>query len=240
MPELAQRFALPGELTAAGVRRYGFHGLSYEYIAGVLPRHLGAAADGRVIVAHLGNGASLCALHGRRSVETTMSFSPLDGLPMGTRCGAIDPAIPLYLMRERGMELESVDHLLQHRSGLLGLSGLSSDIRALLASDAPEARFALEYFVYHVSRGIASLAAALEGLDALVFTAGIGEHASTIREHIGQRLGWLGVDLDATANAANDVCVSQSGSRVSVWVIPTDEEAVIARHCAAIVADREE
>jgi len=234
LPDVAQRFALPRELEAAGVRRYGFHGLSYQYIAGVLPEYLGEAAEGRVIVAHLGNGASLCAMKGRKSVETTMSFTPLDGLPMGTRCGAIDPAIPLYLMREKGLDVQAVSDLLHHRSGLLGLSGLSSDMRELLASARPEPRQAVEHYVYHASRAIASLAAALEGIDALVFTAGIGEHAIEVRERICQRLAWLGVAVDTAANAAHGPRISTVGSRVSAWVIPTDEEIVIARHTCAL------
>jgi acetate kinase len=230
LPEVARRFALPREFDAFGIRRYGFHGLSYEYIAGVLPDYLGAGADGRVIVAHLGNGSSLCAMKGRKSVETTMSFTPLDGLPMGTRCGAIDPAIPLYLVREKGFTVQAVFDLLHHRSGLLGLSGLSSDMRELLASAAAAPREAVEHYVYHVSRGIASLAAALEGIDALVFTAGIGERASEVRERICHRLAWLGVALDTAANAGHGPRISGTGSRVPVWVIPTDEEIVIARH----------
>lgn len=230
MPALAQQFALPRKLTESGIRRYGFHGLSYEYIADVLPAYLGDAAEGRVIVAHLGNGASLCAMQNRKSVETSMSFTPLDGLPMGTRCGAIDPAIPLYLMREQGMDLTAVSDLLHKQSGLLGISGISSDMRALLASSDPRAAEAIAHFVYHVSLAIGALSAALGGLDALVFTAGIGEHASEIRERICQRLVWQGVALDAAANTSHANRISSGGSRVSVWVIPTNEEIVIARH----------
>ena len=234
MPELAQRFALPAEIAAAGVRRYGFHGLSYQYIADVLPDYLGPVADGRVIVAHLGNGASLCAMHARKSIDTTMSFTPLDGLTMGTRCGAIDPAIPLYLMRERNMDIEAVSDLLHRRSGLLGLSGLSSDMRQLLASDRPEARLAVEHFVYHVAQGIGALSMALGGLDALVFTAGIGEHAAPVRAQICARAAWLGLELDAEANAAHGPCISAAHSRLSAWVIPTDEERIIARQAHAL------
>ncbi len=234
LPELAQRFALPRELFDAGVRRYGFHGLSYEYIAGVLPEYLGEAAGGRVVVAHLGNGASLCALKGRKGIETTMSFTPLDGLPMGTRCGAIDPAIPLYLMREKGLDVAEVSELLHRRSGLLGLSGESSDMRALLASERPAAREAVEHYVYHVARGVAALAVALGGLDALVYTAGIGEHAAPVREGVCRRLAWLGLELDASANARHGPRISTAASRVSAWVIPTDEEIVIARHTLAL------
>ncbi|MBI5937362.1 MAG: acetate/propionate family kinase [Betaproteobacteria bacterium] len=236
MPEAAQRFALPAELHEAGVRRYGFHGLSYEYIASVLPDHLGPLADGRVIVAHLGNGASLCALLGRRSIDTTMSFTPLDGLAMGTRCGAIDPAIPLYLMRERGMTVEAVSDLLHKRSGLLGLSGLSSDMRQLLASDRPEAGLAVEHFVYRIAQGIGALSMSLGGLDALVFTAGIGEHAAPVRERICARAAWLGLELDAAANAAHGPRISAAQGRISAWVIPTDEEQVIARHAHGLAA----
>lgn len=236
MPEVAQRFALPAELHEAGVRRYGFHGLSYEYIASVLPDYLGPLADGRVIVAHLGNGASLCAMQGRRSVDTTMSFTPLDGLAMGTRCGAIDPAIPLYLMREQGMTVEAVSDLLHKRSGLLGLSGLSSDMRQLLASDRPEAGLAVEHFVYRVAQGIGALSMSLGGLDALVFTAGIGEHAAPVRARICARCAWLGLEFDEAANAAHGPRISAAQGRVSAWVIPTDEEQVIARQAHALAA----
>ncbi|MEW5892914.1 MAG: acetate/propionate family kinase [Pseudomonadota bacterium] len=234
LPELAQRFPLPRELFEAGVRRYGFHGLSYEYIASVLPDYLGAQAEGRVVVAHLGNGASLCAMQQRRSVETTMSFTPLDGLPMGTRCGAIDPAIPLYLMRERGMDLAAVSELLHQRSGLLGLSGTSSDMRQLLASERPEAQAAVAHYAYQVAKTIGALAVALGGLDALVFTAGIGEHAAPVRAAICARLGWLGLALDPVANAAQGPRISQPDSPISAWVIPTNEELVIARQAYAL------
>jgi acetate kinase len=233
-PMVAQTFALPRALTESGVRAYGFHGLSYEYVADALPDPLGAAAEGRVIVAHLGHGASLCALRGRRSVATTMSFTPLDGLPMATRCGALDPGVPLYLMRERGMTPDAVTNLLNTQSGLLGVSGISGDMRELLASDDPRAAEAIELFVYRAGRELGSLAAALGGLDALVFTGGIGEHAAVIRERICQRAAWLGVRLDAAANAAGGARISDADSPVSVWVIPTDEERVIARHAYRI------
>ncbi|MEW5966124.1 MAG: acetate/propionate family kinase [Pseudomonadota bacterium] len=233
-PMLAQTFALPRALTEAGVRAYGFHGLSYEYVADALPDPLGAAAEGRVIVAHLGHGASLCALRGRRSVATTMSFTPLDGLPMATRCGALDPGVPLYLMRERGMTPDAVTNLLNTQSGLLGVSGISGDMRELLASDDPRAAEAIELFVYRAGRELGSLAAALGGLDALVFTGGIGEHAAVIRERICQRAAWLGVRVDPAANAAGGARISDADSPVSVWVIPTDEERVIARHAYRI------
>ncbi|MGQ9862409.1 MAG: acetate/propionate family kinase [Thiobacillaceae bacterium] len=235
LPAVAQRFALPQALFAAGVRRYGFHGLSYEYIAGVLPHYLGAAADGRVIVAHLGNGASLCALKGRQSVETTMSFTPLDGLPMGSRCGALDPAIPLYLMRERGMDVDQVSDLLHRQSGLKGMSGISSDMRTLLASTDPRAGQAVAHFVYHVAQGIGALAMSLGGLDALVFTAGIGAHAAPVRADVCRSCAWLGLELDAAANSAHGPRISTPQSVVSAWVIPTDEEVLIARRTLEVL-----
>ncbi len=234
-PEVAQTFALPRELYEQGVRRYGFHGLSYEYIAAALPAVAPDVADGRVVVAHLGNGASLCAMRARRSVDTTMSFSPLDGLPMGTRVGDLDPAVVLYLVAERGLTIAEVEALLSTRSGLLGLSGISGDVRELLArGDDPRARFALECFAYRVARETAALAGALEGLDAVVFTAGIGEHAAPVRADVCRRLAWLGVALDEAANARHAVRISRADSRVAVLVIPTDEEAMIARHCARL------
>lgn len=232
---LARAYALPREITDAGVRRYGFHGLSYQYIAETLPAHLGAAADGRVIVAHLGAGASMCAMRGRTSVATTMGFSVLDGLMMGTRPGALDPGVVLYLMRERGMSLDAVDELLYQRSGLLGVSGISSDLRVLLASAEPDARAAIELFAYRAAREIGSLAAALGGLDALVFTGGIGEHAAPVRELICAQCAWLGIRLDANANARHAPQISTAGTHASAWVIPTDEEAVIARHTARLL-----
>ena len=234
LPQVARHFALPRELGARGIRRYGFHGLSYEHIASVLPDYLGAAADGRVVVAHLGNGASLCALRQRRSVETSMSFTPLDGIPMGSRCGALDPGVLLYLLREEGMKLEQLDDLLHHRSGLLGVSGLSGDVRTLLQSSHPHAAEALDLFAYRVSQAIAGHAVALEGIDALVFTAGIGEHAAPVRAAICRRLAWLGLALDEDANRRHGPCISHPHSRISVWVIPTNEERVIARHAGAL------
>lgn len=242
-PERAQHFALPRALTAEGVRRYGFHGLSYEYIADVLPQHLPAArAEGRVIVAHLGNGASMCALQARRSIASTMGFTALDGLMMGTRCGAIDPGVLLYLMEHHGMEAKSISHLLYQESGLLGVSGISADMRALLASDRPEAAEAVDLFCYRIVREIGSLAAALGGLDALVFTGGIGEHAAPVREKVCAQLGWIGVELDGPANACTpqDAMharqLSTPASQVSVHVIPTNEEWMIARHTAERIA----
>jgi acetate kinase len=231
----AQSFALPREITAAGVRRYGFHGLSYEYIASVLPQHIGSRAEGRVIVAHLGSGASLCAMKNCVSVATTMGFTTLDGLMMGTRCGAIDPGVLLYFMRERGMSAVEIEDLLSRRSGLLGVSGLSGDVRELLASDDSRAREAIEMFAYRAARELGSLAAALEGLDAIVFTAGVGEHAAPIRAMICEHARWLGVELDGRANTHNERFISQKRSRVTVCVIPTDEEAVIARHTCRLL-----
>ena len=228
-PELVEAFALPRALFESGVRRYGFHGLSYEYIAGTLPSVAPSIAEGRVIVAHLGNGASLCAMRGRRSVETTMSFSALDGLPMGTRVGDLDPAVVLYLITERHMSPEEVSTLLQTRSGLLGLSGVSSDVRDLLASREPRARFALEYFTFRIAREVGALASVLGGLDGLVFTAGIGEHAAAVRADVCARLAWLGVRLDDPSNRAHGPTISAADSRVGVYVIPTNEEIVIAR-----------
>ena len=236
MPEVAQLFALPQEITDAGVRRYGFHGLSYEYIAEVLPQYLGESANGRVIVAHLGHGASLCALQQCRSIATTMSFSPLDGVPMATRCGAIDPSVVLYLQQTLDMSVEEVAHLLNYRSGLLGVSGVSSDMRDLLASTESKAQLAVELFAYHVVRAVGSLAAALGGLDALVFTAGIGENAAPIRARICDGSTWLGIALDTKANLLNRACISLPESKVSAWVIPTNEELMIARHTQRLVS----
>ena len=235
-PPLAQAYALPHELSESGIKRYGFHGLSYQYIASVLPEHLGAQAAGRVIVAHLGAGASLCALRERRSCATTMGFTVIDGVMMGTRSGSLDPGVVLYLMRERGMSLDAVDDLLYRRSGLLGVSGISADMRVLLASNEPRARTAVELFAYRVARDIGSLAAAIGGVDALVFTGGIGEHAVPVREMICRQSAWLGIELDAGANARNATRISTANARASAWVIPTDEEIVIARDTAATLA----
>jgi len=234
-PPLATAFALPRALAAEGIRRYGFHGLSYEYIAHVLPRHLGERAGGRVVVAHLGNGASMCAMRSRASVATTTGFTALDGLMMGTRTGAIDPGVLLHLMRYKGMDRERLERLLYEQSGLLGVSGLSQDMRSLLASDAPHAREAVELFCYRIVRELGSLAAALGGLDALVFTAGIGEHAAPVRERVCRDSTWLGIELDARANAADAVVISTAESRIAVLVIPTNEEWMIARHTLALL-----
>jgi acetate kinase len=223
-PEVAQRFALPVGLHEAGVRRYGFHGLSYEYVASVLSSVDEAAAAGRTVVLHLGNGSSMCALAARRSMASTMGFTALDGLPMGTRCGALDPGVMLYLMDEHGMDARAIERLLYTQSGLLGMSGLSSDMWALLASDHPRARLAIDVYAYRIRRELGSLAAALGGLDAIVFTAGIGEHAAAIRERVCRDAAWLGVALDEGANARGGPLISARDSRVRAWVIPTDEE----------------
>ena len=234
-PAVAQAFALPQELTEAGIARYGFHGLSYEYIARVLPGIAGETGRGRVVVAHLGNGASMCALQGGRSIATTMSFTALDGLPMGTRSGSLDPGVILYLLSERGMDVAALTDLLYHRSGLLGMSGLSSDMRALLASNASSARAAIDVFVYRIRRELGSLVAALGGLDALVFTAGIGEHAAPIRARVCEQTAWLGIRLDPEANARGGPRISGPDSSVSVWMIPTNEELMIAEHTVALL-----
>jgi acetate kinase len=223
-------YALPYSYYEKGLRRFGFHGLSYEYIARRLRTIDPIHAEGGVIVAHLGNGASLCALKGGRSIATTMGFSALEGLPMGTRCGEIDPGLLLYLLTSEGMTAEELSHLLYERSGLLGLSGLSHDMRALESSDAPRAAAAIAYFIHRIKMEIAALTAVIGGLDALVFTAGIGERSPRIRAGVVEGLGWLGLALDATANARNDSLISSPQSRVPVFVTPTDEEAMIARH----------
>jgi acetate kinase len=235
-PELAQMFALPYAISERGVRRYGFHGLSYEYIAGVLPRFDAKAGAGRVIVAHLGNGASMCAMQAGRSVATTMGFTAVDGLPMGTRCGAIDPGVLLYLMDELKMDARAIEKLIYQQSGLLGVSGVSSDMRALLESPEPRARTAVDLFVYRIQRELGSLAAALGGLDALVFTGGIGEHAAAIRERVCRNTSWLGIDFDTAANNAGGPRISSETSSVSAWTIPTDEEIMIARHTRRLIA----
>ena len=234
-PPIAQAFALPRDLTDQGIKRYGFHGLSYEYIASILPDYVDYRADGRVIVAHLGNGASMCALQGRKSLATTMGFTALDGLPMGTRCGSIDPGVILYLLSELHMDAPGITDLLYHRSGLLGVSGQSSDMRELLTSNSPRAAEAIDLFVYHIQRELGSLAAALGGLDVLVFTAGIGEHAAPIRARVCQDLQWLGVQFDETANRSGGPKISSDSSAVSVWVIPTDEDLMIARHTSNVI-----
>lgn len=229
-PALAQEFAIPRELTAKGVRRYGFHGLSYEYIVSVLPEVMPDCAKGKLVVAHLGNGASMCAINRGQSVATTMGFTAVDGLPMGTRTGALDPGVILYLLQHEGMDAKAIEQLIYQHSGLLGVSGISSDMRTLLASNAPAAREAVDLFVYRIGRELGSLAAALGGLDALVFTAGIGEHSAEIRARACWAARWLGVILDEEANAKGGPRISNPGSSVSAWVIPTDENLMIARH----------
>jgi acetate kinase len=227
---VAQAYALPRHISQKGVKRYGFHGVSYEYIARVLPQHLGEAAQGRVVVAHLGNGASLCAMKGLRSVASTMGLTALDGLMMGTRCGQIDPGVLLYLMQHEGMSTAQLETLLYKESGLLGVSGLSSDMRALEASQAPDAQAAIELYVRCITREIGAMAAVLGGLDALVFTAGVGEHSAMVRERVCKEAQWLGLSFAPDANAAHQACISASDSKVSAWVIPTNEEWMIAQH----------
>lgn len=229
-PKRAQMFALPRDLTEKGIRRYGFHGLSYEYIASRLPEIAPRCAGGKVVIAHLGNGASMCAIDAGRSIATTMGFTALDGLPMGTRIGALDPGVILYLMRSEGMDLEAVEEMLYHRCGLFGMSGLSSDMRTLLASGSPAAEAAVDFFVYRITRELGSLAAALRGIDGLVFTAGIGEHAAAVRAKVCRDAAWLGIDLDEEANARGGPCISTARSAASVYVVPTDENLMIARH----------
>jgi len=229
IPAVRRLFALPREFAEAGVKRYGFHGLSYAYIASVLPEIDPEAASGRTIVAHLGNGASLCALEAGRSVETSMGFSALEGLMMGTRPGRLDPGVLLYLIRERGMDADALDDLLYKHSGLLGVSGVSNDMRDVLASDTDAARQAVELFCYRATTEIGGLAAALGGLDALVFTGGIGEHSAPIREGIMRGCGWLGLEFDPSANAAHAPMLSVPGSNVRAYRVPTDEDLVIAR-----------
>jgi len=235
LPAVAKLLPLPAEVCRGGVERYGFHGLSYEYIASVLPRLAPQSAPGRVIVAHLGNGASLCALRAGRSVETTMSFTALDGLCMGTRPGALDPGVILYLFQALGLDVPAVETMLYKKSGLLGISGVSNDMRALLESGAPSAALAVDYFVYRVAKEVGALAGVLGGLDALVFTAGIGENSAEIRRRVCAACAWLGIDLDEKANTGNSACISGKASRVSAWRIPTNEELMIARHTGRLL-----
>ena len=230
-----QAYALPRRVRDAGVRRYGFHGLSYEYIASVLPQHLGALADQRVVVAHLGNGASMCALHHRRSVATTMGFTALDGLMMGTRCGSLDPGVVLYLATTMGLDMPAIEAMLYKESGLLGVSELSSDMRTLEASDDPRAEQAIRLFVSRINQELGRLAAMLSGLDAIVFTAGIGEHSSTVRQRVCEAAAWLGIDIDTEANRTGLPCITTPTSRVSAWVIPTNEELMLARHAQTLL-----
>jgi len=233
LPPVAREFALPRAISEAGVRRYGFHGLSYEYISGRLQKEFPNLARGRVIAAHLGSGASLCALSKGISIATTTGFSALDGLVMATRCGRLDPGVLLYLGAQ-GHSFGDIEDMLYRRSGLAGVSGISGDVRLLLASSDPHAKEAIDLFTYQIAIEAGGLASALGGLDGLIFTAGIGEHAPAIRAAVCERLAWLGLRLDAAANAANANCISTPDSRIKVHVIATDEEAMIARHTQAI------
>jgi acetate kinase len=234
-PAVAEIVPLPAEIRQRGVQRYGFHGLSYEYIASVLPEVAPEIADGRVIVAHLGSGASLCALERRRSVDSTLGFTALDGLCMGTRPGSVDPGVILYLFQTLGLSAKEVETMLYKKSGLLAISGISNDMRDLIGSAEPSAVLAVDYFVYRVAREIGALAAVLGGLDGLVFTAGIGENSAAIRERICRASAWLGIDVDSGANERKGPRISRSGSRVSAWVVPTNEELMIARHTAVLL-----
>jgi acetate kinase len=234
-PEVAQLFALPREITDAGVRRYGFHGLSYEFVSGRLYELAPEFADARVLIAHLGNGASLCAVRSGRSVATTMGFTAVDGLMMGTRCGNIDPGVLLYLMDERGMDARAIEDLIYRRSGLLGVSGISSDMRTLQTSTDPAAAEAIDLFVYRIVREIGSLTAALGGLDAIVFTGGIGERAAKIRSKVAKGCAWLGAELSAERNEGGDGLISADSSKLPVWVIPTDEERMMALHTSQLL-----
>jgi acetate kinase len=237
-PEVADRFAIPEELYREGVRRYGFHGLSYEYIARRLGEVAPEVARRRVVVAHLGSGASMCAMRDGKSVESTMGFTALDGLPMGTRPGQLDAGIVLYLLGEKGMDTKAIEHFLYNDCGLKGLSGISNDVRELLASADPQAKLALDYFTYRIALYTGMLAAAMGGIDAFVFTAGIGENAPAIREAVLRRLSWLGIELASQANAKNEVRISRKRSRVACFVIPTDEELMIASHTLHVLREQ--
>jgi acetate kinase len=234
--ELAQAYALPRAITERGVRRYGFHGLSYEYIASALPLLDAKGAAGRVVVAHLGNGASMCGMYAGRSVASTMGFTAVDGLLMGTRSGALDPGVVLYLMDELKMDTRAVEKLIYQQSGLLGVSGISSDMRTLLESDDPRAKFAVDLFAYRIRRELGSLVAALEGIDALVFTGGIGERSAAIRASVCRDAAWTGLVIDRGANKTGEPRISAPESRIPAWVMPTNEELMIARHTRRVVA----
>ena len=234
-PPVADHFAIPEALYEEGVRRYGFHGISYEYIAGALATVAPALAAGRVIVAHLGNGASMCALKAGRSIDSTMAFTALDGLPMGTRAGQLDPGVLLYLVAQKGWDAARLERFLYYECGLKGLSGLSNDMRDLLAADTPAARLAVDYFVYRIIREAGGLAAILGGLDGIVFTAGIGERSAEIRSRVCAGLAWLGLDLDELANSRHGPGITRPGSRVQAWAIPTDEERMIALHTCKVL-----
>ncbi len=232
---VASLVPLPHDVCKGGVERYGFHGISYEYISSILPQIAAEIADGRVIVAHLGSGASLCALKNRKSIDTTMSFTAMDGLCMGTRPGALDPGVVLYLFQKLALSAKEVEEILYKKSGLLGISGISNDMRDLLGRSEPEARLAVDYFVYRAAKEIGAMAAVLGGIDALVFTAGIGENSAEIRRRISEASTWLGIELDEKANAAKGPRISKPQSKVSVWVIPTNEELMIARHTGSLL-----
>ena len=234
-PAVAELVPLPKAIRDTGVRRYGFHGLSYEYIASTLPDVAPQVADGRVVVAHLGSGASLCALSKRKSVDSTLGFTALDGLCMGTRPGALDPGVVLYLFQALGLSVKEVETILYKKSGLIGISGISNDMRSLLASNEPDARLALDYFVYRAAKEIAAMTAALGGIDGLVFTAGIGENSPEIRKRICVASAWLGIELDEDANARKAPRITSQASKVPAWVIPTNEELMIARHTGALL-----
>ena len=234
-PDIAQQFALPRSFTAEGIKRYGFHGLSYEYIARALPQH-SHRADGRVVVCHLGNGASMAAMVRRKCVATTLGFSTIDGLMMGTRCGNIDPGLILHLMESKQLSVKDMTRILYKESGLLGVSGISQDMRTLLASDKPEAQEAVDLFCYRIARELGSLAAAAGGLDALVFTGGIGEHAAEVRRRVCLQSQWLGILLNPEANARHDLHISAGTSSVDVLVIPTNEEWMMAHHAQTLLA----
>ena len=227
-PHLSQLFGLPREYSDQGIIRYGFHGLSYQYIASCLPEYLGTLSEGRVIVAHLGSGASMCALNHRQSVATTMGFTALDGLMMGQRCGGLDAGVVIHLLRYYKMSIDEVEHMLYHKSGLLGVSGISNNMQVLQQSDEPHAKQAIDLFCYRAARELASLVSTLNGLDAIVFTAGIGENSAQVREQICTQLAWLGVTLDLRENRKHNTVISQVDSKVKVLVIPTNEEIVIA------------
>lgn len=235
-PEVADRFAIAEQYYREGVRRYGFHGLSYEYVSQHLAQIDPAAAAGRVVVCHLGNGASMCAIVAGRSVDSTMGFTAVDGLPMGTRTGQLDPGVVLYLLQSKGFDAAAIERFLYKDGGLKGLSGLSSDVRELLASDSEGARLALDYFVYRIVREAGALAAAMGGLDAIVFTAGVGENSALIRARVVERLAWLGLELDAAANTGNGPLISTPASRIRAYVVPTNEELMIARHTLRLIA----
>jgi acetate kinase len=234
-PAVAELVPLPAEIRNGGVQRYGFHGLSYEYVASVLPKLAPDIAKGRVIVAHLGSGASMCALKDCRSVDCSLGFTALDGLCMGTRPGSLDPGVVLHLFQGLRMSAKDVETILYKKSGLLGISGISNDMRVLLASDAPSAQLAIDYFVYRAAKEVGALAAALGGLDAIVFTAGIGERSAQIRRRICTASAWLGIDVDDSANDAGGPLITTRESQVSAWVVPTNEELMIARHTRSLL-----